>query len=90
MWVKSASLEVVYCAAAARWAQQFLAEPWGRGEAEPGAGPPLAYAHVRDQTKARLITQWEHMLHPHLVTTTNKSNAQITQKSSIVSYQSYC
>lgn len=56
LWVKSASLEVVYSAAAARWAQQWLSAPWAR-----------AYAHVRDSTRARLRTHWEHMLHAHPV-----------------------
>ncbi|XP_063378533.1 intermembrane lipid transfer protein Vps13D [Cydia fagiglandana] len=59
LWVKSAPLEVVYCLAAARWAQQWAAEPWGHG-----AGAARPYAAVRDHTRAKLITQWEHMLHP--------------------------
>lgn len=58
LWVKSMSLEVVYCAAAARWAQQFVAAPWG---------PHRTIAHVRDQTRARILTHWEHMLRAHPV-----------------------
>ncbi|KAJ8723031.1 hypothetical protein PYW07_004211 [Mythimna separata] len=54
LWVKSASLEVVYNAEAARWAQQWVCAPWAH-----------AYAHVRDTTRARLRTQWEHMMHAH-------------------------
>lgn len=54
LWVKSASLEVVYNAEVVRWAQQWVCAPWSH-----------AYATMRDQTRARLITQWEHIVHAH-------------------------
>lgn len=60
LWVKSAPLEVVYNAAAARWAQQWACAPWAQ-----------AYAHVRDSTRARLRTHLEHIMgtHGHAVRT---------------------
>ncbi|KAI5634491.1 vacuolar protein sorting-associated protein 13D [Phthorimaea operculella] len=61
LWVKSQSLEVVWCAAAARWALGFARGAWGAAWARPR----LAYATVRDSTKQRLITHIEHMMHPH-------------------------
>lgn len=57
LWVKSGSMEVVYCAALARWARQFLCAPWGAA-----ARALLAYHSVRDSTKARLLTHWEEMM----------------------------
>ncbi|KAJ2952417.1 hypothetical protein O0L34_g6723 [Tuta absoluta] len=61
LFVKSQSLEVVWCAAAARWALGFARGAWGAAWARPR----LAYASVRDSTKQRLITHIEHMMHPH-------------------------
>ncbi|XP_053625592.1 intermembrane lipid transfer protein Vps13D isoform X2 [Plodia interpunctella] len=55
LWVKSASLEVVYCWAAARWARALLWAPWG-------ARASQQYASVRDHTRARLVEHWEHMM----------------------------
>ncbi|XP_049867189.1 intermembrane lipid transfer protein Vps13D [Pectinophora gossypiella] len=61
LWVKSQSLEVVWCAAAARWALGFARGAWGAAWARPR----LAMSSVRDHTRQRLITHIEHMMHPH-------------------------
>ncbi|XP_046964855.1 vacuolar protein sorting-associated protein 13D [Vanessa cardui] len=51
--VRSSSLEVVWCAAAARWARRWAA-------AGAGAG---AIAHVRLHTRATLHHHWDRLLH---------------------------
>lgn len=61
LWVKSASLEVVYCWAAARWAAAFLSGPWGNARGH--------YAHVRDTTRATLTRHWATMMRAHPVST---------------------
>lgn len=63
LWVKSGSIEVVYCAELARWARQFVCGPWG------ASGAWHAYHSVRDSTKARLMTHWEDMMRANPVCT---------------------
>jgi hypothetical protein len=55
LWVKSASLEVVWCAAAARWARRFACAPWA------GARPP-AVASAATHTKNTLTRHWAHIM----------------------------
>ncbi|XP_050664459.1 intermembrane lipid transfer protein Vps13D-like [Leptidea sinapis] len=54
--VKCQSVEVVWCAAAARWAAR-----WGGAAGAGDAG--RAMAHVRDHTRATLRTHYERLLH---------------------------
>ncbi|CAH3878880.1 unnamed protein product [Pieris brassicae] len=51
--VKSRSVEVVWCASAARWAASW---------AGAGAGADGAIAHVRDHTRATLLNHYERLL----------------------------